>query len=112
MEESFVTRLLKEEYFHIQSVIENFDGRMLTIKNWSVSFSLVAIGGAFATKAGAAFLIASLSALIFWFSEALWKTFEYAYYDRSGKLEEFLPESGISKPPANRNKLGLQLEKR
>lgn len=81
--------MLKEEYLYIQSVIERFDGRMLTIKTWSVSFSLVALGGAFTAHTEKFFLIASLSALMFWLIEGFWKTFQYAYYDRSGKLEEY-----------------------
>ena len=81
--------LLKDEYLHIQSVIEEFDGRMLTIKAWSVSFSLAAFGGAFAAHAAALLLIASLSAFMFWLIEGLWKTFQYAHYYRSIKIEEY-----------------------
>ena len=93
MEENYRTSLFKEEYLHIQSTIEDFDGRMLTIKAWSVSFSLAALGGAFAAHASEIFLIAALSALMFWLIEGFWKTFQVAYYDRSGKLEKYFSGS-------------------
>lgn len=81
--------LLKDEYLHLQSVIESFDGRMLTIKAWSVSFSLAAFGGAFATHSAEVLLIASLSAAMFWLIEGFWKTFQYAHYNRAVKIEQY-----------------------
>ena len=89
MDDNQRVSLLKDEYLHIQSVIHDFDGRALTIKAWSVSFSLAAIGGAFAAHANSIFLVASFSALLFWLVEAIWKSTQYAFYDRSGKLEQF-----------------------
>lgn len=81
--------LLKEEYLYLQSVIESFDQRALTIKAWSVTFSLAALVGAFAYDAREVLLVASLSALLFWFIEGFWKTFQDAYYDRTSKLEDY-----------------------
>ena len=89
MEKQEKDLLLKDEYLHIQSVIESFDGRMLTIKAWSVSFSLAAFGGAFAAHVAEVLLIASLSAFMFWLIEGYWKTFQYAHYNRSVKIEEY-----------------------
>ena len=89
MEKRDRDELLKDEYLHIQSVIEEFDGRMLTIKAWSVSFSLAAFAGAFAAHAAEVLLIASLSACMFWLIEGLWKTFQYAHYYRSIQIEEY-----------------------
>lgn len=81
--------LLKDEYLHIQKVILDFDGRALTIKGWSVTFSLIAIVGAFVSHAPAVLLVASFSACLFWLIEGLWKTFQYAHYDRTGKIERY-----------------------
>jgi len=89
MDEKQRISFLKDEYLHIQTVIHDFDGRALTIKAWSVSFSLAAIGGAFAAKAPTVLLVAAFSAILFWIVETLWKTTQYAFYDRSGKLERF-----------------------
>jgi hypothetical protein len=82
-------QLLKDEYLHLQNVIEGFDGRALTIKAWSISFSLAALAGAFASHSTLLLLIASLSTLLFWIIEGYWKTFQYAYYSRIGKIEKY-----------------------
>ncbi len=89
MDEKEKRELLKSEYLHLQSVIEDFDQRALTVKTWSISFSFAALGGAFAANAPIVLLVASVSALIFWFLEGQWKTFQYAYYSRSETIEEF-----------------------
>ena len=80
---------LQAEYLHLQNVIEAFDGRILTIKAWSITFSLVAIGSAFASHAPAVLLVAGLSALLFWFLEASWKSFQVAYYERADAIEAY-----------------------
>ena len=50
MNEEQLRNALQAEYLHLQKVIEDFDGRALTIKAWSVTFSLVTIAGFFAPK--------------------------------------------------------------
>ena len=80
---------LQAEYLHLQKVIEDFDGRVVTIKAWSVSFSLVAFLGAFATHTDGALLVASFSALLFWFIEGYWKRFQFVYYRRSDDIEKY-----------------------
>lgn len=79
---------LQAEYLQLQKTIEDFDARALTIKAWSVTFSLVAIGGAFVSHATVILLVASGSALLFWLLEAIWKQFQYSYYSRSRSIEE------------------------
>jgi hypothetical protein len=49
--------------------MEDFDGRTLTIKAWSITFGLVAVSGAFATHVSVAFLMVASSAAIFWVLE-------------------------------------------
>lgn len=89
MDDAEKRALLKDEYLHLQKVIEDFDGRAVTIKAWSVTFSLVALVGAFASHAPVAFLVGSFSACLFWMIEGYWKTFQYAHYARTGKIERF-----------------------
>ena len=81
--------LLKDEYLHIQGVIQAFDDRALTIKGWGVTFSLVALAGAFVSHAPVALLVGSFSACLFWLTESNWKTIQYAHYDRAGKIERY-----------------------
>ena len=80
---------LKEEYLHIQKTIEDFDQRALTIKAWSVTLSMAGIGAAFTQKVPILLLLAAAASLCFWIVEALWKTFQNAYYPRVEEIERF-----------------------
>ena len=87
MNDTELRAALQAEYLHLQRVIEDFDARALTIKAWSITFSLAAIGGGFASGAAEMFLVSGFSALLFWYIEAMWKTFQYAYHERSSRIE-------------------------
>ena len=89
MEQSEVKELIVQEYLHLQGVIEDFDSKALTIKAWSVTFSLASICAAYASKAPSLLVVASLSSLLFWLLESNWKTFQYAYYKRADQIEEY-----------------------
>jgi len=80
---------LKDEYLQLERSIEEFDGRALTIKQWSVSFSLVALVGSFAAHVPAGLLIAVFGSCLFWWIECMWKTFQYAFYERINLIEDF-----------------------
>jgi hypothetical protein len=80
---------LKDEYFALQKSIEEFDGRALTIKAWSVTFSMVAVVGAFAARAPAVLLVAAFGSCVFWLIECMWKTFQYAFYERINEIEDY-----------------------
>jgi hypothetical protein len=88
--------LLKEEYFHLNKIVEDFDQRALTIKAWSVTLSMAGIGAAYTNKAPILLLLAGVASLLFWAIEALWKSFQHAYYARIKAIEDFyaskLPE--------------------
>jgi hypothetical protein len=89
---------LKDEYLQLERSIEEFDGRALTIKAWSVTFSMVALVGSFAAHAPVGFLIAVFGSCLFWWIECMWKTFQYAFYERINLLEDFF--AGKAKRPA------------
>ena len=78
---------LQAEYLHLQKAVEDMDARAVTIKAWSISFSLAAVAGAFASKAASVLLLACASAVLFWWLEARWKTFQDAYYGRIDAIE-------------------------
>lgn len=88
MDESQRNAALQAEYFHLQKTVEDFDSKALTIKAWSITFSLTVLVGAFATKAYPVFLIAAGSSLLFWVLEALWKSFQLGYYARIETIEQ------------------------
>ncbi len=85
-----VDPLLKDEYFHLQRVVEEFDARTLTIKAWSVTLITTGLGAAHLQQRPGLYLVASTAALLFWLIEAMWKTFQYAYYPRIWAIENHL----------------------
>jgi hypothetical protein len=99
MPDSNLDNLLSQEYLHLQSVIEAFDSKALTIKAWSVTFSLAAIGSAYAVKAPAILAVASFSALLFWLLEGYWKTFQDAHYQRNKELENHFNVTALLNSP-------------
>jgi len=81
--------LLKDEYIALQSLVDSFDAKSLTIKAWSVTVSMSGIGAAFVSHSPVLLLLSSLSAIVFWIIESYWKSFQYPYYDRIEKIEAF-----------------------
>lgn len=79
--------LLKEEYFQLQKIIEDFDGKSLTIKAWSVTLSAAALVAAYVEAKPFALLVASGSAIAFWIVEAFWKAMQQAFYVRLRQIE-------------------------
>lgn len=99
MNDDQLNAALQAEYLHIQKTIEDFDSRALTIKAWSMTFSLAAIAGAFASHSSAVFLIAAISAAVFWLLETQWKLFQMSYYPRAELIaEHFRGEQRVEHP--------------
>lgn len=83
-------QLLEKEYFHLQSDIESFDEKSLTIKAWSVSLAGAIAGSSAFTENKMVILFAALVSLMFWFIDGAWKTFQNANYQRVREIEEFM----------------------
>jgi len=81
---------LQQEYFHLQSTVESFDEKALTIKAWSVTLSMVGIGAAFTAKMPLLLLLSAGASLLFWFVEGSWKTFQQANYYRLREIEDYM----------------------
>lgn len=79
---------LNEEYLQLQKTVEEFDGKALTIKAWSVTLSAAGLVASYVEKQPLILLIAAASAVIFWLIEALWKTNQNAFYSRIYQIEE------------------------
>ena len=82
------TGLLAQEYQQLQTAWRETGARMVTIKAWSVTFSAAGLGLAYSQAAPAFFLIASLSALVFWLIEGIIKSHQRAFVDRITQIEE------------------------
>jgi hypothetical protein len=81
---------LRQEYFHLQKTVEDFDQKALTIKAWSVTLSMAGIGTAAIQKVPVILFLAAGSALLFWIVEALWKSFQLAYLHRIRAIEAYM----------------------
>lgn len=99
MNDDATDAMLQTEYFHLQKVVEDFDARALTIKAWSISFSLAVMGGAIASRNSAVLLVSFVSALLFWLLEAMWKSFQAGYYRRIGEIERHFATSDSAGAP-------------
>ena len=87
MDEKTKLSLLKDEYSMLQQFYEDFDKRILSIKGWSATIAIAAIGGGFA-QTRYLWLFAAAASLVFWLLESLWKGFQYMYAPRIEQLEE------------------------
>lgn len=83
--------VIETEYFHLQTVIEKFDDKSLTIKAWSVTLA-AAIAGSSSFLKGDYILIlfASMTSVMFWIIDASWKNFQYANYKRIWEIEKYM----------------------
>jgi hypothetical protein len=77
----------QQEYFALSEAITEFDRRLLTIKGWGVSLSLVALGLGFQYRAYGFLLIAGASSLAFWATEAVTKRHQMRNYVRIREIE-------------------------
>ncbi|HQR21093.1 MAG TPA: hypothetical protein PLE54_00825 [Burkholderiaceae bacterium] len=87
MDDASRVAALQAEYLHLQKTIEDFDGKALTIKAWSVTFSLAVLVGAFTSHSKLVVLVAAIASALFWFLEAMWKSFQLGYYKRVEEIE-------------------------
>jgi hypothetical protein len=87
VDENITLGFLRDEYLLLQKTYEDFDSRALTIKGWSATIGIAAIGVGF-YQSRYLWLFAAGASLAFWCLEALWKTFQYCYSERIEQLEE------------------------
>ncbi|MEP7089149.1 MAG: hypothetical protein ABI776_03490 [Nocardioidaceae bacterium] len=78
---------LSKEYYAILDVVSAFDGRIVTVKGWSVTLSLAALGLGFQQQHYALFGLAAATALGFWFIDVLFKGYQMRYYPRMRDIE-------------------------
>lgn len=78
--------LLKDEYLLLQRFYEDFDARAMTIKGWSATIAVAAIGAGF-YQSRLLWLFSAAASLVFWVLESLWKSFQYLYAPRITIIE-------------------------
>jgi hypothetical protein len=89
---------LRQEYFWLLETIEVFDERALTIKSWSVTLSMVGIGGAFVYKIPMLLLLSGMASLLFWVIEAWWKIFQQSHCPRLFEIEALVRGQIVEHP--------------
>jgi hypothetical protein len=80
------------EYFFTQERIDAFDGRTLLVKSWSVTASGAGFAFAISQKNSSVLLLTALTALVFWYIEAQWKSLQHILIEHSQKIERCLQE--------------------
>jgi hypothetical protein len=95
MENATKITLLRDEYLLLQNFYENFDTRIVTIKGWSATVGMAAIGGGF-YQTHHLWLFGAAASVIFWLIEALWKSFQYMYSPRIQRLERAFASDDFS----------------
>jgi hypothetical protein len=78
---------LREEYYALVRIVSEFDGRLVTVKGWSVTLSLAGLGLGFQQEHYALFGLAAATALGFWYIDASMKRHQMQYYSRMRDIE-------------------------
>ena len=79
---SWLRQDLLQEYYAILEVVSGFDQRAMTIKGWSVTLSLAALGLGFQERHYALFALGAVTGPGFWLIEATTKRHQLRYYAR------------------------------
>jgi hypothetical protein len=87
MDKKNYASFLKDEYVMLQHFYEDIDQKGLSIKNWSITVALTAIGtGLFYDRN--VLLVACAAALMFWILEAYWRGLSYFFVVRIQDIEK------------------------
>ena len=76
-----------KEYFVLNEMVSAFDQRLLTVKGWGVTLSLVALGLGFQNASFGMFLVSAVSSVAFWWLEAVMKMHQMRFYPRLREIE-------------------------
>jgi hypothetical protein len=78
---------LSKEYYAVVGIVSAFDQRLMTIKGWSVTISLAALGFGFSRGHYALFGVAAIPGAVFWIIDVLTKRHQLRYYPRMRDIE-------------------------
>ena len=86
----FELDLLKQEYFFLQSTIEDYNKQIWIIKALGITGTGAAIVIALQQKQSLIALIGCAIPVFFWVLESQWKHFQRGFYPRVAEIEEIL----------------------
>lgn len=78
---------MNKEYYALADTVSGYDGRLMTVKGWSVTLSLAALGLGFQQQHYALFALGAATALGFWFLDAMMKGHQVRSYSRMRDIE-------------------------
>jgi hypothetical protein len=96
----FELELLKQEYFFLQTTIEDYNKQIWIIKALGISGTGAVIGLALQQKQGFIALIGCAIPLFFWILESQWKHFQRGFYPRVAEIEKILTMEYCLRSPA------------
>lgn len=96
----FELELLKQEYFFLQTTIEDYNKQIWVIKALGITGTGAVIGLALQQKQGLIALIGCVIPLFFWILESQWKHFQRGFYPRVVEIERILTLEYSLRSPA------------
>ncbi len=93
---------VRQEYFELQSIIEDLNKQSLEIKKLSIGLATTALftTAAFQIPRSEAFIAISVLVMSFWWIDWLWKEFQRAHYGRVRDIEAFLKSEDAPTAPS------------
>ncbi len=86
--------LIKDEYIMLQGFYEDIDERCITIKGWSITAGLAAIGAGF-VYSELLFLAAVFTSFLFWYLEGYWRGLSFFFSRRILEIEAGIREGDL-----------------
>lgn len=86
----FELEMLKQEYFFLQTTIEDYNKQIWLIKALGITGTGAVIGLALQQKQGLIALVGCAIPLFFWVLESQWKHFQRGFYPRAAEIEKIL----------------------
>jgi hypothetical protein len=86
----FELELLKQEYFFLQTTIEDYNKQIWIIKALGITGTGAVIGLTLQQKQELIALVGSVIPLFFWILESQWKHFQRGFYPRVAEIEKIL----------------------
>ena len=97
----FELEMLKQEYFFLQTTIEDYNKQIWVIKALGITGTGLVINQVLQQKPGEAGLTALIGCSIpifFWILESQWKHFQRGFYPRVYEIEEIFKDRGLCYP--------------
>ncbi len=96
----FELNLLKQEYFFLQTTVEDYNKQIWVIKALGITATGVVVRMVLKEKDNSIALIGCAIPLFFWILESQWKHFQRGFYPRLVKIEEILTKEFNLRSPA------------